>query len=347
MLKRSNPKGRGLDDRRGPTGPGRGPFDDNGGSRKTRMALLDRIAAAPISWGICEVPGWGHQLPVEQVLSEMASLGFTHTELGSIGFLPTDPAELRAVLGGHGLGLLGGFVPLVLHDPDRADQTRAAARRAAALISGAGGRFFVTCAVSGFDRWERPGLDRRQWDAIWRFLDEIDETVGAYGLTQAVHPHVGSLIELDAETRRLLDCSGASLVLDTAHLRLGGSDIVEMAKRHAERIGLVHLKDVDPALAENLTAGELTFVEAVGRGLFPPLGRGGAPIAEIVAYLEQSGRDLWYVLEQDAVIAEDNPSGRAGPKLGMAASIDFLRSLESEPVGAGTGGEPRRHMQTA
>lgn len=309
------------------------------------MALLDRIAAAPISWGICEVPGWGHQLPVEQVLSEMASLGFTHTELGSIGFLPTDPAELRAVLGGHGLGLLGGFVPLVLHDPARRSQTRAAIGDAAALIAGGGGRFFVTCPVSDYDRWERPGLDDGQWNAIWRFVAEIDETVAAYGLTQAVHPHVGSLIELDSETRRLLDATDASLVLDTAHLCLGGSDPLAIAEQCPERIGLVHLKDVDLSVAGRLTGQEMTFMEAVRRGLFPPLGRGGAPIAEIVALLEQSGRDLWYVLEQDAVITEDNPSGRAGPKLGVAASIDFLQSLESEPVRVG--GHHQHHMQTA
>lgn len=309
------------------------------------MALLDRIAAAPISWGICEVPGWGHQLPMEQVLSEMASLGFTHTELGSIGFLPTDPAELRAVLGGHGLGLLGGFVPLVLHDPARRPQTRAEIGDAAALIAAGGGRFFVTCPVSDYDRWERPGLDDGQWSEIWRFVAEIDETVAAYGLTQAVHPHVGSLIEFDSETRRLLDATDASLVLDTAHLYLGGSDPLAIAEQCPERIGLVHLKDVDLSVAGRLTAQETTFMEAVRRGLFPPLGRGGAPIAEIVALLEQSGRDLWYVLEQDAVITEDNPSGRAGPKLGVAASIDFLRSLESEPVRVGD--RHQHHMQTA
>jgi hypothetical protein len=27
-----------------------------------------RIAAAPISWGVCEVPGWGHQMAAERVL---------------------------------------------------------------------------------------------------------------------------------------------------------------------------------------------------------------------------------------------------------------------------------------
>jgi hypothetical protein len=37
-------------------------------------AFSDRIASAPISWGVCEVPGWGHQLDPSRVLAEMADL---------------------------------------------------------------------------------------------------------------------------------------------------------------------------------------------------------------------------------------------------------------------------------
>jgi len=79
---------------------------------------MDRMATAPISWGICEVPGWGIQLPVDRVLSEMAQMGFPATELGSEGYLPSSPTELRSVLDEHGLGLLAAFVPLVVHDSE-------------------------------------------------------------------------------------------------------------------------------------------------------------------------------------------------------------------------------------
>ena len=79
---------------------------------------MERLAAAPISWGVCEVPGWGHQLPPDRVFGEMATLGFTATELGPIGYLPFEPAAIREALERHGLRLVGGFVPLVLHEPD-------------------------------------------------------------------------------------------------------------------------------------------------------------------------------------------------------------------------------------
>ncbi|MGB0729067.1 MAG: inosose dehydratase, partial [Ilumatobacteraceae bacterium] len=75
--------------------------------------FLDRIAAAPISWGICEAPGWGLQLSVDRVLGEAQSLGIPAFEQGALGWLPTDPAEQQSKLGEYDMQLLGGFVPLV------------------------------------------------------------------------------------------------------------------------------------------------------------------------------------------------------------------------------------------
>ena len=304
-------------------------------------ALLDRVATAPISWGVCEVPGWGYQLPADRVLAEMAAAGFTHTELGSLGYLPTEPGRLRTTLGRHSLRLLGGFVPLVLHDPERRAETRAAVERWAELIGGAGGRFFVTCAVSHPDRWRREPLTDAEWASLCDSLAETDALVDAHGLVQVFHSHFGSVVESDAELARVLEGSEVALVLDTAHLTLGGTDVLELLDRYAHRVGLVHLKDVDPVLGARLTAGELSLMQAVQRGLFPPLGRGEVAIAEIVARLEESGRDLWYVLEQDAAIAEGDLSAVAWLRQNADVSLDFLRDLV--PARAGSGAMHNNH----
>ena len=58
----------------------------------TDLAL--RIAGAPISWGVCEVPGWGWQYDPRTVLTQMREVGIAATEFGPDGFLPDDPAEL-------------------------------------------------------------------------------------------------------------------------------------------------------------------------------------------------------------------------------------------------------------
>ena len=81
---------------------------------RATASIDDRLAGAPISWGACEVPGWGVMPDPESVLSEMAELGIRGTELGPPGFLPDEPGALADMLRRHGLTLVGGFVPLVL-----------------------------------------------------------------------------------------------------------------------------------------------------------------------------------------------------------------------------------------
>lgn len=299
------------------------------------MNLLGRIATAPISWGVCEMPGWGFQLPAEAVLDEMSAAGFTHTELGSLGYLPTEPAGLRAVLNRHNLSLLGGFVPLVLHDPTQAKSTLTSAAESADLIAGGGGRFFVSCVVSHPDDWRQRQLAAHEWQVVADMLGEVDRVASDHGLTQALHPHFGCLVETVEEAERILEISDTALVLDTAHFLLGGADVLDMAKRYLDRVALVHIKDVNLGIAAQVTAGELSLMQGVQQGLFPPLGQGGLPIAEIVDLLEKSGRDLWYVLEQDAAIAEGDPSAIARLRFDACQSIDFLRSLEPVLAGAG------------
>ena len=127
--------------------------------------LMDRVAGAPISWGICEVPGWGLQLPVDRVLAEAAGLGLTAMEQGALGWLPTDPYHLRSKLDAYGMSLVGGFVPLVLHDRSRREEMRARAEQIASTIATAGGHHFVTALVADLDDWSRPDLDA---DALGR-----------------------------------------------------------------------------------------------------------------------------------------------------------------------------------
>ena len=74
-----------------------------------------KIAGAPISWGVCEVPGWGYQLDPSQVLQEMADLGIEATEFGPQGWLPVAPTERAAAIAPFGLKAVGAFVPVLLH----------------------------------------------------------------------------------------------------------------------------------------------------------------------------------------------------------------------------------------
>jgi inosose dehydratase len=292
-----------------------------GALRREEMRVSYRLAGAPISWGVCEVPGWGLQLPPERVLREMAGLGLTATELGPQGWLPLDGAAVRAALAGYGLRLVGGFVPVVVHEPALDPEP---AQRAAEQLAQSGGEMFVAALVMD-DAWSAPvPLDADGWRRAGEHLHTLAELARAHGLTLVLHPHVGTLAETKADVELALEHTDVQWCLDTGHLLIGGVDPVEFAREHASRIGHVHLKDVDAALAERLRRNELSLVGATQHGLFRPLGDGDARIDEVVALLEQMGYERWLVLEQDIAITGSEPPADGGPALDVAKSIEFL-----------------------
>ncbi len=289
--------------------------------------MSGRLAAAPISWGVCEVPGWGLQLPADRVLREMRQLDFGATELGSIGYLPTDPDALRRLLAEHDLRLTGGFFALPLADPARNEEALASAARAAATLAAVGAEYFVTCPVSDPASWSRPELSDGQWTHLFEMLECIESICADAGLVQALHPHVDSLVETADEIQRVLDNSTVGWVLDTGHMQIGGFDPLEFARRHANRVRLVHLKDLMSPIAARLNANELSLIEAVQAGLFVPLGDGDVPIAAVIEELEAAGYGGWYVIEQDAAILSGEPPEGEGPIRDVHRSVAFLRSL--------------------
>ncbi|HEX2413831.1 MAG TPA: TIM barrel protein, partial [Thermoleophilaceae bacterium] len=285
-----------------------------------------RVAAAPISWGVCEVPGWGLQLPPERVLPEIAALGFEATELGPIGWLPLEPVALRARLDRHRLQLVGGFVPLVLHERDLAP-ARADAERIARVLAAAGAELFEAAVVMDAG-WAPPApLDDAAWGLLTDHLAQIHELVAGIGLELVLHPHAGTLVEREEEIERVLAATQVPLCLDTGHLSIAGVDPVVFTRRHGERVAHVHLKDIDFGLAERFRSGELTLVEATQKGLFRPLGHGDAAIAEVVELLERKGYERWLVLEQDTAITGEEPLVGRGPVLDVQASVAYLNEL--------------------
>lgn len=291
------------------------------------MSGLDgRIAAAPISWGVCEVPDWGFQLDPDRVLTEMAGLGLVATELGPEGFLPADPREAAELLAAHGMRAVGGFVPVVLFD--NAHDPLPDVERALRHFTAAGATSLVLAAATGREGYDdRPVLDETEWKTLLSNLDRLRDAAAERGIEATLHPHVGTTVERPEEVDRVLDGSSIGLTLDTGHLLVGGADPVRLVRSATERIRHVHLKDVDAAVAARVRDGGLTYHEGVRQGLYRPLGAGDVDVAAIVTTLEQAGYDGWYVMEQDTVL-DAAPVGE-GPLADVRAGLDFLRSLET------------------
>lgn len=285
-----------------------------------------RVAGAPISWGVCEVPGWGHQMPADRVLAEMAEVGLEATEAGPEGFLPAEPAGLREALRRYGLALVGGFVPLVLHQSDDRrwrDQLAATA----AAFGEAGGDVVVLAAATGLEGYDEAGeLGDPQWRSLLSALDASIEIAGEQGVDAVLHPHVGTVVEREHHVERVLDGSVVRLCLDTGHLLAGGADPVALARSAADRIGHVHFKDVDAGLAGAVATGTTAYSDAVRAAMYRPLGAGDVDVPAIVQALVEAGYDGWYVLEQDLML-DTEPAPGEGPVHDVAASLAYLRRI--------------------
>ncbi|MFO7192631.1 TIM barrel protein [Thermocrispum agreste] len=282
-----------------------------------------RLAAAPISWGVCEVPGWGRVLEPPKVLGEMAELGLSATELGPPGYLPDDPS---ALLRQFGLSLVGGFLATPLHVS--VDEAVAAAERSAKQLSAGGAEVLVLAAATGLTGYdERPELTDEQWNTLIRSADAVAEVAAGYGLRTVLHPHVGTYVETEPEVERFLRDSSLPLCVDSGHLMIGGTDPVRLVQQHADRVGHVHLKDVRAAVAERVRAGELTYTAAISQGLYAPLGDGDVDIAEMIRVLCSADYRGWYVLEQDTALPEDETGDVDRPKVDTERSMRYLKSI--------------------
>jgi inosose dehydratase len=283
-----------------------------------------KIAGAPISWGVCEVPGWGYQLGPDRVLAEMHQVGLTATELGPDGFLPTQPDAMTQVLDHHGLRAVGGFTPLLLHVA--AHDPVPEVERLLQGYDATGAEVLVLSAVTGAEGYDtRPVLDDDGWMMLLTNLDRLAELAASRGVRAVLHPHVGTMIETGQEVQQVLDGSWITLCLDTGHLLIGGTDPAELARQAPERIAHVHFKDVDARLARRVQDGRLTYTQGVREGMYRPLGSGDVDVPAIVGSLRARGYNGWYVLEQDTILTEELHG--EGPVADVWASAEYLRSV--------------------
>ncbi|MHB8296081.1 MAG: TIM barrel protein [Acidimicrobiales bacterium] len=266
-----------------------------------------RLGSAPDSWGVwfADDPG---QVPWPRFLDELASAGYEWLELGPYGYLPTDPKQLNDEVDRRGLRVSGGTVAGGLHLVGTWDTVLVETRRVATLVSATGARHVVFLPEMyrdvGDGSYVQPaGLDAEGWTRLVTAVSRLGRVVREeFGLSLEFHPHADSHVETQAEIERFLegtDPESVSLCLDTGHVSYGGGDNVELIRRYPERIGYVHLKQVDPAVLSRVRAEGLSFAQAVQLGVMcePPLGIPDMePLLEALAGLDA---DLFAVVEQD------------------------------------------------
>ncbi|MCL4543401.1 MAG: TIM barrel protein [Chloroflexi bacterium] len=296
-----------------------------------------RVGTAPITWGVCEIPGWGDELPPQRVLAEMAALGFAGTELGPWGYLPSPAERLRTELKRYGLSLIGGFCPVTLHRSDTFDEQLTFGIGVASRLHDLGATVFVLAdagdearrAAAGHpDRGAAPEFTGGEWERFTEGISELARRAADMGLITAFHPHAGTYVETEPEIEELLRRTPSGLVglcIDTGHLLFGGADPIPLTLRHAARVRHVHVKDVSSQVLKAVRSDHLPYLEAVDRGIFVPLGDGMVDIPSFLRALQAVNYDGWVVLEQDVRLRL--PEGSDIPRLNAKRSRQTLLSF--------------------
>lgn len=266
------------------------------------------IGSAPDSWGVW-FPDDPQQTPWERFLDEVTAAGYTRIELGPYGYLPTDPVRLREELDKRSLTMTAGTIFEHLHRKESWDTTFAQVSAAAGLTAAMGAKHLVVIP----DFWRDPQtgaviedaqLSDEEWPAYAKQLNRLAKAIrDEYGLRIQFHPHADTHVDTHENVERFLaetDPELVTLCLDTGHIAYCGGDSLKLIQDYPNRIGYVHLKQVDPAIVDRVHAEGIGFGEAVRMGAMcePPLGIPEIPpILTALAALEHA--ELFAIVEQD------------------------------------------------
>ena len=301
------------------------------------------VGNAPCSWGTLEFDdAKGEQIPCDRMLDELAETGYTGTELGNWGYMPTDPALLHAALVSRGLTMLGAFVPVMLEEAAAHAEGLACALKTARLLAAVAGTpppFLVLADKNGGDPrrtqlagriGEGDGLTAAQWKVFASGADRVacavyEET----GLRTVFHHHCAGYVETPAEIAKLLELTNPArlgLVFDTGHYVYGSGGEVNAAdglESFGERVWYVHLKDCQPDVARRARAEQWDYFRALRHGVYCELGKGSVDFAAVLRRLRARGYAGFVLVEQDVL------PGMGAPKESAARNRNFLRSIEA------------------
>jgi inosose dehydratase len=302
------------------------------------------VGNAPCSWGLLENQDQSKAIKFSQMLDELVETGYTGTELGDWGFMPTDPARLGEELKKrNNVVMLGAFVPVAMKNPAAHAAGVATAVKTAKLLAGVAttqAPYLVLSDDNGTDPIRtkmagritaKEGLSKDEWKTFAKGADTIaskvfDET----GLRTVLHHHCAGYVETPDEIATLLDLTNPDrlgLVFDSGHYVHGTGrediDLVAAVNRFKERIWYIHVKDIDPEVSRRSREEGWDYFTQMRHGLYPELGKGCIDFPALLRWLGARDYKGYALVEQDIL------PGMGTPKESAARNREYIRSIES------------------
>ena len=272
-----------------------------------------KLGIAPIAWSNDDMPELGGDTPLEQCLSEASEAGFSGIESG--GKFPKKSNELIPLLDKYNLKLCSGWYGANLRINSVKEEIELIQDQLK-LFQDCKAPCIVFAEVSDSIAGDpkrplstRPKMTADEWIIYCKKISEIGKYLEDQGMPLAYHHHMGTVIETQKDTERLLENTSdqVKLILDTGHMLFAGGNSIEVANNFKERIIHVHCKDMRKKVLEKSLKEDFSFRQAFLEGAFTVPGDGLIDYEPLLTFLKKNNYNGWLVVEAEQDPAKANP----------------------------------------
>ena len=272
-----------------------------------------KLGIAPIAWSNDDMPELGGETSLEQCLNEAGKAGFTGIEFG--GKFPKNSNELLPKLKKEKLELCSGWygAQLLKNTPKEEfslmqDQLR--------LFKDCNSPCMVFAEITNSIQADpntplskRPKLSKGDWDKLISRINEISKMMIDENMPLAYHHHMGTVIETENETKRLMEntLDTVKLLVDTGHMLFAQGNSINLVKDFSEKLIHVHCKDIRKEVLKKSLKNDSTFRQAFLDGAFTVPGDGCIDYKPFLKSLKDINYSGWLVVEAEQDPAKANP----------------------------------------
>ena len=272
-----------------------------------------KIGVSPIAWSNDDFPELGGDITLEQILKEANEIGFSGIEAG--GKFSKEANELMPKLERENLKLCSGWYGANLLKNTVKDELLLM-KNQLDLFKVCNAPCMVFAEVSGSTQTQkkiplskRPILKSDEWKSFYNKINEVSKYMEDYGVPLAYHHHMGTVVQSQEDTERLIDntLSSVKLLIDTGHMLFAGGDFIKVAKDYSSRLQHVHCKDIRKDVLNKSLKNDLSFIDAFFAGVFTVPGDGCIDYKTFLKLLKDLNYKGWLVVEAEQDPKKANP----------------------------------------
>ena len=272
-----------------------------------------KIGVSPIAWSNDDFPELSGDITLEQILKEANEIGFSGIEAG--GKFSKEANELMPKLERENLKLCSGWYGANLLKNTVKDELLLM-KNQLDLFKVCNAPCMVFAEISGSIQRQkkiplskRPILKSDEWKSFYNKINEVSKYMEDYGVPLAYHHHMGTVVQSQEDTERLIDNTSSSvkLLIDTGHMLFAGGDFIKVAKDYSSRLQHVHCKDIRKDVLNKSLKNDLSFIDAFFAGAFTVPGDGCIDYNTFLKLLKDLNYKGWLVVEADQNPKKANP----------------------------------------